>query len=243
MADNPLASSSSLTPLDDSGFKRVLVIVAHPDDAEYGTSAAVAEWTARGIEVGYVLATGGEAGMQRPPEEARELRSIEQRAACDIVGVEHLKILDFPDGLVEYGIALRKALAYEIRAFRPDAIITGSGELHVPWGLDHPDHRAVGLAAIDASRDAGNKWLFTDHFDDGVEPWEVATLLLTGTEATHFLPVSELSVQKSVASLAAHKHYLADLPDHPAPETFIPAMLAELGDSVGVPHAMGFAVH
>ena len=243
MAEAPRPPDSGLQPLDDGKFERVLVIVAHPDDAEYGTSAAVAEWTARGINVGYVLATGGEAGMQRPPAEARQLRAAEQRAACDIVGVEYLRILNFPDGLVEYGIALRKALAYEIRAFQPDAIVTGSGELHVAWGLDHPDHRAVGLAAIDASRDAGNRWLFTDQFDDGVQPWQTPTVLLTGATPTHFVEISESSVEKSVASLTAHKAYLADLPDHPKPELFIPPMLAATGESAGVPYAMGFAQH
>ncbi|GAA4118320.1 PIG-L deacetylase family protein [Enteractinococcus coprophilus] len=243
MVEHPSPLSPSLVPLDDGAFQRVLVIVAHPDDAEYGTSAAVAEWTSRGIEVGYVLATGGEAGMQRPPAEAYQLRAAEQRAACDIVGVNHLRILDFPDGMVEYGVALRKALTYEIRAFQPDVLVTGSGELVVPWGLDHPDHRAVGLAAIDASRDAGNRWLFTEHFDEGLGPWQVSTLLLTGTEPTHFVSVSKASMDKSVASLAAHKHYLADLPDHPAPEAFIPPMLAAMGEPAGVPYAMGFAVH
>lgn len=68
-------------------------------------------------------------------------------------------------------------------------------------------------------------------------------LLLTGTQPTHYVEVSESSVQKSVASLAAHEHYLADLPDHPAPESFIPPMLAATGKPVGVPYAMGFAQH
>lgn len=240
---NETRSSSSLTRLDDSQFQRILVVVAHPDDAEYGTSAAVSSWIQRGIEVGYVLATAGEAGMQRPPDEARAVRAAEQRAACDIVGVHHLRILDFPDGLVEYGVALRKALAYEIRAFQPDALVTGSGELHVPWGLDHPDHRAVGVAAMDAARDAGNTWLFTEQFQQGVEPWEVSTLLLTGTAPTHFVEVTENSVEKAVASLAAHEQYLADLPDHPAPQDFIPPMLEAQGKAAGVPFAMGFAVH
>lgn len=243
MTEAHAASETPLKPLDDTTFTRILVIVAHPDDAEYGTSAAVSEWTARGIEVGYVLATAGEAGMQRSPEEARSVRVAEQRAACDIVGVEYLKILNFPDGLVEYSIALRKALAYEIRTFQPDAIVTGSGELHVGWGLDHADHRAVGLAAIDAARDAGNKWLFTEHFDEGVEAWQVSTLLLTGTTPTHFVQVSEASVDQAVASLSAHEQYLADLPDHPAPADFIPAMLATVGELSGVPYAMGFAQH
>src|SRR5699024_9633912 len=106
MTHHASTSTNPLTPFDTSQVKRILLIVAHPDDAEYGTSAAVAEWTTQGIEVGYVLATAGEAGMQRPPEQAREVRLAEQRAACEIVGVEHLRVLDFPDGLVEYGVAL-----------------------------------------------------------------------------------------------------------------------------------------
>lgn len=110
-------------------------------------------WTERGIEVGYVLATAGEAAIQRSPKEARKIRAEEQRAACDIVGANHLRIWDFPDGQVEYGIELRRAIAGEIRAYQPDVIVSGAGELHVPWGLDHADHRAASLATIDAVRD------------------------------------------------------------------------------------------
>lgn len=230
-----------LKSLDVDHVERVLVVVAHPDDAEYGVSAAVAMWTEENIEVGYLLVTAGEAGMQRPPIEARKVRAAEQRAACDIVGVDHLQILDFPDGLVEYGIELRKAIAYEIRAFKPDVVITGSGDLQVGWGLDHADHRAVGLASVDAVRDAGNQWLFTEQFHDGLRPWNTETILLTGTDPTHFVEVSDSAVEKAVASLAAHREYLADLPDNPVPEDFVPEMLQEVGTAAGVPYAMGFA--
>lgn len=231
----------TLARLEDEAFERVLVVVAHPDDAEYGTSAAVSMWTERGIEVGYLLITAGEAGMQRPPAEAREVRAAEQRQACDIVGVEHLTILDFPDGMVEYGIELRKAIAHEIRTFKPDAVVSGAGELQVGWGLDHADHRAVGLATIDAVRDAGNQWLYTEQLHNGVTAWEISTVLLTGTEPTHFVEVSEAGVDKAVASLAAHQEYLADIPEHPVPADFVPAMLQEAGTAAGVNHAMAFA--
>lgn len=237
------ASDQPLTTLDDAGFRRVLVVVAHPDDAEYGTSAAVSMWTERGIEVGYVLATAGEAGMQRPPEQVRDIRAQEQRAACDIVGVEHLRILDFPDGQVEYGLELRRAIAREIRAFQPDVVVSGAGELVVPWGLDHADHRAVGLATIDAVRDAGNQWLYTEQLNNTITPWETSTLLLTGTQSSHYLEVSETAVEKAVASLAAHEQYLADIEDHPSPKDFIPEMLAEQGQAAGVSYAMTFQVH
>lgn len=240
---NSAEETPSLERLDDGQFQRVLVVVAHPDDAEYGTSAAVATWTNRNIEVGYLLVTAGEAGMQRPPIEARKVRAAEQQEACDIVGVEHLKILDFPDGFVEYGIELRKAIAYEIRAFQPDVVVTGSGALHVPWGLDHADHRAVGLATIDAVRDAGNQWLFTEQFHEGLTAWDTQTTLLTGTEPTHFVEISATALDTAVASLAAHRQYLADIPDHPTPGDFVPEMLFEMGRAAGVEFAMAFAAY
>lgn len=243
MVEHTGSPAQALTRLNDTAFRKVLVVVAHPDDAEYGTSAAVSMWTERGIDVGYLLVTAGEAGMQRPPIEARKIRTAEQRAACDIVGVQHLHFLGFDDGLVEYGIELRKAIAHEIRGFQPDVVVSGAGELFVPWGLDHQDHRAVGLATIDAVRDAGNQWIFTEQFHEGVAPWEVGTTLLTSTEATHFVEVSESAVAKAIASLSAHQEYLADLPDHPEPRDFVPQMLEEVGQAAGVPYAMGFAAY
>src|SRR5690625_7696424 len=91
-------SAQSLTKLDDQNFRRILVVVAHPDDAEYGTSAAVSMWTERGIEVGYVLATAGGAGPRRPPEEAREIRAKEQQTAWDIGGGDYQRSLDLREG-------------------------------------------------------------------------------------------------------------------------------------------------
>lgn len=233
-----------LDPLDQRGLQRILVVVAHPDDAEYGTSAAVAHWVKHGIEVGYLLLTAGEAGMQRPPEEAGPLRAVEQRAACETVGVSHLTILDFPDGMLEYGLELRRAIAREIRRFRPDGIVCGSGELRVTWGFDHPDHRAAGLAAIDAARDADNRWVFPELLrDEGLEPWGATWLLLTGSAPTHIVAIDEDDERLAVASLAAHAAYLADLPWHPAPEAFIPEMLQQMGRLGGAPRGVAFSAH
>lgn len=241
---NDTIASPALERLGEDGISRILVVVAHPDDAEYGTSAAVAHWTSHDIEVGYLLLTAGEAGMQRPPEEAGPLRALEQRAACDEVGVERLTILDFPDGALEYGLALRRAIAREIRAFQPDTVICGSGELRVAWGFDHADHRAAGLAAIDAVRDADNRWVFPDLLrDEDLGPWGVRRLLLTGTEPTHFVPIDAEAERHAVASLQAHEAYLADLPWHPDPAEFIPEMLAGQGRAAGVARAVTFAVH
>ncbi|WP_053383779.1 PIG-L deacetylase family protein [Leucobacter celer] len=236
--------SALLEPLDDTAFQRVLVVVAHPDDPEYGTSAAVAEWTSRGIEVGYLLLTSGEAGMQRPPEEAGPLRAEEQQRACETVGVAHLTILDFPDGMLEYGLELRRAIAREIRRFRPDVVISGSGDLLVPWGIDHADHRVAGLAAIDAVRDADNRWVFPELLrDEDLGPWGATWLLLTGSRPTSFVEIGAESEQRAIASLAAHEAYLADLPWHPAPGDAIPEMLRGQGAAAGVPRAVAFTAH
>ena len=143
---------AALEILPDQEFRRVLCVVAHPDDAEYGTSAAVAEWTARGVEVAYLLLTSGEAGMQRPPAEVGPVRAAEQRAACDVVGVADLTVLSHPDGMLTYSLDLRRDIARAIRQFRPDVVVTGSWEVEPGWGLNQADHRAAGLATLDAVR-------------------------------------------------------------------------------------------
>ena len=103
---------------NDSEVERVLCVVAHPDDMEYGGSAAVAKWTDEGKEVAYLLLTRGEAGIRdMQPDEVASLRADEQRRACNIVGVDDLEILDFPDGLVEPTHELRRAIARKIREY------------------------------------------------------------------------------------------------------------------------------
>src|ERR687893_1323548 len=169
----------TLPALPEESFHRVLCVVAHPDDMEYGTSAAVARWTARGIEVGYLLLTRGEAGMPNPPEETARLRVAEQQAACAIVGVKHLTVLEHPDGMLVYGLDLRRDICREIRRFRPDAVVTFGYEVETSMGFDQSDHRAVGLATLDAVRDAGNRWVFAEQIDgEGLEPCTVRWFLV-----------------------------------------------------------------
>lgn len=235
-----MSDKKTLERLDDSEFKRVLVVVAHPDDAEYGTSAAVAQWTSQGIEVGYLILSAGEHGMDSvSPDKAGLIRAKEQRVACEKVGVEHLTILDFPDGAIEYGLPLRAAIAKEIRAFKPDVLVSGRGDLWVPWGIDHSDHRAVGLAAIDAVRDAGNRWLYPEQ---KLEPWEATRVLNFGVTPTHFVEVSEDNVNRGAQSLDAHETYFAELPEHPDSNELVFGMLSGFGKLAEVPYAMGFAI-
>src|SRR5690606_37556019 len=110
-----------LLPQDD--LRRVLCVVAHPADMEYGTTAAVAAWTSAGVEVTYLLLTHGEAGMAAAPEEVGPLRVSEQRRACAGVGVSDLRVLDHPDGMLEPTLAMRRDISRVIRQVRPDLVL------------------------------------------------------------------------------------------------------------------------
>ena len=221
---------------------RVLCVVAHPDDLEYGASAAVAEWTDGGAEVAYLLLTSGEAGMQRPPAEAGPARAAEQADACAAVGVEQLTILDHPDGVLVYGLDLRRDVARAIRQFRPHVVVTANFDLMAYGGYNQADHRVAGLVTVDAIRDADNTWIFAELAETGLPKWATIWLLVAGhPAATHGVEVSERSVQRAVQSLEAHRAYLADLPHHPPPHEMIPGILADGGAAMGVPYAALFA--
>ncbi len=236
----------TLPALPEESFRRVLCVVAHPDDMEYGMSAAVARWTARGIEVGYLLLTRGEAGMPNPPAETARLRLAEQQAACAVVGVEHLTVLQHPDGVLVYGLDLRRDICREIRRFRPDVVFGVGYAVETPYGFDQADHRAAGLATLDAVRDAGNRWVFPEQVEDEDLAPHSARWYLTpghGDAATHGVDVTGEPLRRGVASLEAHAAYLAALPDHPAPGDFIPAFTATSGKAMGVEHAVLFRAH
>ena len=141
--------------LEPSPPERMLVIAAHPDDIEFVVAGTVAKWARAGSEVRYVLATSGDAGTHQPGVRRQELariREAEQRAAARVVGVEEVVFLGYPDGLVEPSLDLRRDLVREIRRFRPDTVVCfDPTRLFVAGSyINHPDHRAVGQAALDA---------------------------------------------------------------------------------------------
>src|SRR5215469_6541378 len=164
----------SVSPFADDAFRRVLCVVAHPDDVEYGISSAVASWTARGVDVAYLLLTRGEAGIDTmAPEQTARLRTEEQIAGSRAVGVTDVEFLDYPDGMLEYGLGVRCDIARVIRRRQPDAVVVGSWEVEFGGMLNQADHRVAGLAAVDAVRDAGNRWVFPELLGDGLEPHSV----------------------------------------------------------------------
>jgi LmbE family N-acetylglucosaminyl deacetylase len=232
---------SLLPALPDEDFRKVLCVVAHPDDVEYGTSSAVARWTSQGVEVAYLLLTRGEAGMPNPPEETARIRRAEQEAACAAVGVTALEILEHPDGVLQPTLDLRRDIARAIRRHKPDVVVTGSWEVEFVAGLNQADHRVAGMACLDAIRDADNPWVFPELVEEGLEKWRVRWLLVAGhSQPTHGVDVTGEPLARGVASLEAHKDYLGAIEGHPAPSVMIPMVAAMGGQRLGVEHAALF---
>lgn len=232
-----MVDMTELARLDTEGVERVLAVVAHPDDMEYGASAAVAKWAAEGIDVHYLLLTAGEAGIASiEPCRTADIRATEQKAACEIVGAASLEILDFRDGMLEPDHSVRKAIARRIRTVRPHMAISLTWELEVGFGINHVDHRACGMALIDAIRDADNPWIFQDL---DLERWKVdRALFCAANRPTHYVDVSGEPLQKGIASLAAHTQYLEALPEHPSPEEINRGVTEEAGRRLGIEAAL-----
>lgn len=223
-------------------FDRVLCVVAHPDDIEYGTSAAVDKWVKAGKTVTYILLTRGEAGIDTMhPEEAARVREEEERAGAAVVGVTEVDFGEYRDGIIEYGVGLRRDIAREIRRRRPELVLTGTFETRFAGGMvNQADHRAVGLATLDAVADAGNRWIFTELANEGLEPWSgVTQLCFAGSpRASHYVDVSG-HFEPAVASLEAHTEYNSALPDtFPTPRELIGFILGQGGEAAGVEHAL-----
>jgi LmbE family N-acetylglucosaminyl deacetylase len=197
----------TLQPMPDD-WSRALAIVAHPDDLEYAAASAIAKWTDAGKEIDYLLVTRGEAGIDTiEPSECARVREAEERASAATVGVSRVDFLGYADGVIEYGIALRRDLARAIRRARPELLITINHR--DSWGgssLNMADHRNVGLAVLDASRDAGNRWVFPE---DGLEPWGGVRYVAVNASpmASHAVDVGS-SLERGIASLECHAAYL-----------------------------------
>ncbi|MFD3687708.1 PIG-L deacetylase family protein [Nocardiopsis sp. NPDC058631] len=227
-------------------WDRVLAVVAHPDDLEFGSSSALARWTGQGKDVVELLVTKGEAGIDSlAPEECAPLRMAEQHASAAAVGAATVEFLDFPDGTLEYGLPLRRALAAAIRRYRPEAIVSINFRDHFPGGggFNHADHRVLGPALLDAVRDAANRWVFPELKEEGLDPWSGVRFVAFGASprATHYVELSRADLAAGVASLDAHAVYLSNL-DGFDQKSFLPEAAARAGAWAGVPLATAFEV-
>ncbi|MGI8930090.1 MAG: PIG-L deacetylase family protein [Candidatus Limnocylindria bacterium] len=223
--------------------ERVLVVAAHPDDIEFGAAATVARWTAEGASVRYLLVTRGEKGSDDPhadPTQLAALREREQRAAAAEIGVQEVDFLDEPDGQVQATLALRERITFAVRSFRPEAVMTHDPTVlfvNNEW-VNHPDHRAVGEATVDAvfptARDPLN---FREHLDAGIGAWKVAELYLWSTnEANQLVDIGETLERK----IAALQHHASQFRSFDEIARWVRQRSEELGERAGYRAAEGF---
>jgi LmbE family N-acetylglucosaminyl deacetylase len=234
-----------LEPLDET-WQRALCIVAHPDDMEFGAAAAVARWTGQGKWVGYTMVTSGEAGIDGlHPDECRTVREAEQVESARIVGVDTVDFLHQPDGVLEYGVPLRRLLAAEVRRHRPDVVITGNfRDTFGGRNLNQADHIAVGKAVLDAVRDAGNRWVFPEQLQDGLEPWGgVTAVWAAGSPLSTHAVDTTVTFDLGVQSLEAHRAYIDGLGwENWDPAEFLEGFGRMTGQRLGVALAAPFEV-
>ncbi len=191
-------------------YSRAMVVVAHPDDAEFGCSGTVAKWCGEGWEVVYVLCTDGSKGTGDRQLTARDLARIrrqEQLAAAEVLGLKEVVFLGHEDAMLEPTLELRKEITREIRRYRPDILVctTPQRNLDGGWGVGHPDHLAAGEAALSAVFPTARDHLtFPELLGEGLEPHKVSEVwVMMHPEPDQFVDVTDY-ICTSAKALAQH---------------------------------------
>jgi len=215
---------------------RFMVIAAHPDDAEFGPAATAARWIDAGSVGWLVCCTSGDQGGEdhaADPLALAATREAEQRAAAAIVGYAGVTFLHQPDGAVANDLPLREHLVREIRTFRPDAVLTHDPEVlfYGGGGVNHTDHRAAGIAAVDAVFPAArNPMAFPSLARDGLAPQKVRRLYLFWPSRPDTWVDVTATLDRRLAALRCHESQLR----HPERlDERIRTWAAEEGEPIG----------
>jgi LmbE family N-acetylglucosaminyl deacetylase len=221
-----------------------LAIVAHPDDIEFSCVGTLARWIKGGTHTAYVICTSGDAGIADPKltrEQAAAIREAEALEAARIVGVTEVTFLHYHDGVLVASLDLRQKLVREIRRFRPEVVLTGDPTL--VWAddnyINHPDHRAASLAAVEAVFPAaGQPHVFEELAAEGLKPHKARKLYCTNWRgANTFVSIDE-TIELKIESLRAHKSQMRDW--DPGPR--IREWASERARSMEMEYAEGFQV-
>ena len=224
---------------------RFMVIVGHPDDADFGPAATAAAWIDAGSKGWLVCCTSGDAGSEDPnldPLDLARAREEEQRRAAKIVGYDGVTFLHQPDGALANDLPLREMLVKEIRTFKPDAVLSGDPEvvIHNGGGINHTDHRAAAMAAVDAVYPAArNPMAFPWLARGGLAIHKVRRLyLMWSNQPDAWIDVSA-TVDRKIEALRSHA---SQLHDPEAIFTRIRGRLAEGGEKIGAAAAESYRV-
>jgi LmbE family N-acetylglucosaminyl deacetylase len=222
---------------------RFMVIVGHPDDADFGPAGTAAAWIGGGAEGWLVCCTSGDAGGEDPtldPLELARAREEEQRRAAEVVGYAGVSFLHQPDGNLVNDLPLREMLVKEIRTFKPDAVLCGDPEVvvHGGGGVNHTDHRAAAMAAVDAVYPAArNPMAFPWLARNGLPAHKVRRLyLMWSNQPDVWIDVSATADRK----IEALRSHASQLHDPEAVFTRVRGRLAEQGERIGVAAAEAY---
>jgi LmbE family N-acetylglucosaminyl deacetylase len=225
--------------------KRVMVIVAHPDDADFMASGTLAKWAREGSEVYYVLCTSGDKGTSDPdikPEDLAITREKEQRAAAAVVGAKDVVFLRYPDGMLQNTIELRKDMVRQIRRLKPDVLVCQDPTNRYSDGyINHPDHRAAGDTALDAVFPSARDYhMFPELVtEEGLMPHKILEIYLgaQGANATVWVDIAD-TIDVKVAALREHKSQVGEDQERlDGMEKRIKERSAEVGSA----HALSYA--
>jgi LmbE family N-acetylglucosaminyl deacetylase len=198
--------------LEDFDFERIMVVFAHPDDAEVQCAGTVALWAKAGKKVTYVAMTRGDKGTADPamtPEALTSLRRKEQLAAAKELGVKDVVFMDNSDGELEVTLARRRELTRVIREHQPQVLLT-----HDPWMRYqlHPDHRATGRLALDAVISARDRLYFYEQIEQGLEPCRVRRVLLFASDQVDFWVDVTSTIEQKIRALGRHESQIGQWP-------------------------------
>jgi LmbE family N-acetylglucosaminyl deacetylase len=201
--------------------KVVLGVAAHPDDLDlldFGSTGTMAKFAEQGAAVHYLIITDGSKGTHNQSVSAKELvktRHAEQQAALEMIGGKTVHFLDYPDAEIEYNQQLKKDITRIIRMLKPDVVIAldptfiYSAEHGI---INHPDHRIVGQATLDAVYPLARDYKsFPKLLKAGYEPHEVQTVLLANFNKGNYPVDITNTIDKKLASLTAHKSQVDDM--------------------------------
>jgi LmbE family N-acetylglucosaminyl deacetylase len=199
-----------------------MAIVAHPDDIEFSCAGTMARWAKAGARICYVLCTSGDVGIDQPGmtrQKATEIREAEARGAAEIAGVHEVVFLREPDGLLAATLELRKKLVREIRRFQPEVIVTGDPT--VVWAgegyINHPDHRAASLAALEAAFPAaGQPHLFEELEQEDLKAHKIRKVYVTVWEDADIFVNIEDTIDLKIQALRAHESQMGDWDPEPS---------------------------